>query len=81
MNTAVRFLKAFDLALGRLLALILGGLGGFLVYLSVNLWGDTATLIMCGIGVGLLLIAGIMLYRRVTLIGVIDTFTISSWWN
>lgn len=81
MATLRRFFRTFDLMLGRLIALVLGAIGGFLVYFSWHVWGDTATMITFGIGLGLLLIAALMLYYRVTLFGVLDFFAAGSWWN
>lgn len=81
MSTMRRFFETFDLAFGRLIALALGAVGGFLVYFSWHVWGDTTTLITFAVGVGLLLISSLMIYHRVTFFGVLDCFAVGSWWN
>ena len=80
MSTARRFFETFDLALGRLLALVFGVIGGFLVYAAWHIWGDAPTTIMFCIGLGLLLVAGLMLYYRVTFFGLLEFFA-PTWWS
>lgn len=80
MSTARRLIETFNLALGRIIALLIGAFGGFLVYVAINIWGDTATTVMLIIGLGLLLIAGAMLYFRMTILGFLELFT-PSWWS
>ncbi|NBD29005.1 MAG: hypothetical protein GVY31_03070 [Alphaproteobacteria bacterium] len=81
MPSNSRFFETFDLALGRLIALLLGAIGGFLVYFALHVWGDTATLVTFGIGLVLLFIAGIMLYYRVPVSRVLEFFGVGSWWG
>lgn len=81
MSSARRFFQMFNLALGRLIALLLCVIGGYLVYVALNIWGDGPTWIMFGIGLALLLIAAAMLYWRITFFGILEFFSIGSWWN
>ncbi len=81
MTRLRHFVEIFDLALGRLIALFLGAIGGLLIYFSWHTWGDTATLVPFGLGLGLLTITGIMLYCRMTFLGLLGYFAASSLWN
>lgn len=81
MNTLRRFLRTFDLLIGQLIALFIGVVGGSLVYVSIGGWGETVGLVFLAIGVALLLLAGIMIYRRATLFSVLDVFIVPFWWN
>lgn len=80
MSTARRFFETFNLALGRLIALLIGAIGAFLVYVAIHLWGDTATTVMFFIGLAMICVAAAMLYFRMTILGFLEFFT-PSWWS
>ncbi len=70
------FLETFNLALGMLIALILGAIGGLLLYLAFSLGG----MFWVGvIGAVLVLMALAMLYFRVTILRILEMFSYSSW--
>ena len=71
------FLQTFDLALGMAVALILGAIGGFLIYVAWHLWDGVVW--MAVIGAVLVLIAVLMLVFRVTFLRILDTLTFSTW--
>ncbi|MEO0945450.1 MAG: hypothetical protein AAFY06_11500 [Pseudomonadota bacterium] len=80
MSTARRFFETFNLALGRIIALLIGAVGGLLVYFAIQIWGDSITTVMLCIGLALLAIAAAMLYFRMTFLGFMEFFT-PSWWS
>ena len=71
------FLQTFDLALGMAVALILGAIGGFLIYVAWHLWDGVVW--MAVIGAVLVLIAVLMVVFRVTFLRILDTLTFSTW--
>ena len=71
------FLQTFDLALGILVALILGAIGGFLIYVAWHLWEGVFW--MAVIGAVLVLIAVLMVVFRVTFLRILDTLTFFTW--
>jgi len=72
------FLETFNLALGVLVALFFGAIGGLLVYLAVSV-GD---MVWVGvIGAALVLIALAMLYFRVTILRIFEFFAYATPWN
>ena len=72
------FFETFNFALGMLIALILGALGGFLLYLAFSLGG----MFWVGvIGAVLVLIALAMLYFRVTILNILAFFHYANPWN
>lgn len=73
-----RFFETFNLALGMLVALLIGGVGAFLLYIAVSL-GDMVW--VGAIGLGLVLLAAVMLYRRVTILGILEVFSSGASWN
>ncbi|MEM7719544.1 MAG: hypothetical protein AAF222_10085 [Pseudomonadota bacterium] len=66
------FFETFNLALGRLIAILLGAMGAFLLYLALLL-GDMVW--VGAIGAGLVLIAAAMLYWRMTLLHILEFFS------
>ena len=75
--TLKSFLQTFDLALGMAVALILGAIGGFLIYVAWHLWEGVVW--MAVIGAVLILIAVLMVVFRVTFLRILDTLTFSTW--
>ncbi len=71
------FFQTFDLALGILVALILGAIGGFLIYVAWHLWEGVFWMAIIG-GV-LVLIALLMLIFRVSFLRILDFFTFTTW--
>ena len=71
------FLQTFDLVLGMAVALILGAIGGFLIYVAWHLWEGVVW--MAVIGAVLILIAVLMVVFRVTFLRILDTLTFSTW--
>ena len=72
------FLETFNLALGMLIALILGAIGAFLLYLAFSL-GDMFWVGV--IGAVLVLIALAMLFFRVTILNILAFFHYANPWN
>ena len=70
-------LQTFNLALGILVALILGAIGGFLIYVAWHLWEGVFW--MAVIGAVLVLIALVMLIWRVTFLRILEFFSFSTW--
>jgi hypothetical protein len=75
--TLKTFLQTFDLVLGMAVALILGAVGGALIYVAWHLWEGVFW--MAVIGTVLVLIALLMLVRRVRFLRILDFFTFSTW--
>ena len=71
------FLQTFDLVLGMAVALVLGAIGGFLIYVAWHLWEGVVW--MAVIGAVLILIAVLMVVFRVTFLRILDTLTFSTW--
>ena len=71
------FLQTFDLVLGMAVALILGAIGGLLIYVAWHLWEGVVW--MAVIGAVLVLIAVLMVVFRVTFLRILDTLTFSTW--
>ena len=71
------FLQTFDLVLGMAVALILGAIGGFLIYVAWHLWDGVFW--MAVIGAVLILIAVLMVVFRVSFLRILDTLTFSTW--
>lgn len=78
MTKARQFFETFNLALGRLIALLIGAIGVFLLYVAFSLGG---TFWLGAIGLGFVLIAAAMLYWRVTILGILDFFASGASWN
>lgn len=78
MTKIRRFFETFNLALGMLIALLLGAVGALLLYLAVSL-GDMFW--VGAIGLGLVLIAVAMLYWRVTILRILEFFAYANPWN
>lgn len=72
MTKAQRFFETFNLAFGRLVAVIIGAAGALLVYIAVEAWGSSGALIPGGIGLALLCLAAAMLYWRATFLGILE---------
>lgn len=73
-----RFFETFNLALGMFVALLIGAVGALLLYVAVSL-GDMFWI--GAIGAFLLLGAAAMLYRRVTILGILDIFARTDSWD
>lgn len=71
------FFRTFDLALGILVALILGGIGAFLIYVAWHLW--EGVIWMAVIGGVFVLVALLMLIYRVTFLRFLNFFTFTTW--
>ena len=71
------FLQTFDLVLGMAVALILGAIGGLLIYVAWHLWEGVVW--MAVIGAVLILIAVLTVVFRVTFLRILDTLTFSPW--
>ena len=72
------FFQTFNLALGMLVALIIGAIGAGLLYLAISL-GDMVW--VGAIGAFFLLGAAAMLYMRVTFLGILDIFARGGSWD
>ena len=70
------FLQTFNLALGLAVALLIGAIGAGLLYLAFAI-GDMVW--VGAIGAVLLLGGAAMIYRRVTILNIIDFFSGGSW--
>ncbi|MEL7149630.1 MAG: hypothetical protein AAGK71_02790 [Pseudomonadota bacterium] len=78
MSKLRTFFETFNLALGMLLALLIGAVGALLLYLAFSL----SDMVWVGvIGLVLVVVAAVMLYRRVTILHVLDFFASGSSWN
>ena len=78
MSYIRRFFETFNLALGMLIALLIGAVGAFLLYIAVSL----GNMFWVGaIGVFFLLGAAAMLYLRVTILGILDVFARGGSWD
>jgi len=78
MSKLRTFFETFNLALGMLLALVIGAVGALLLYLAFSL----SDMVWVGaIGLVLVLVAVLMIYRRVTILHVLDFFASGSSWN
>ncbi len=78
MSYVRRFFETFNLALGMLVALLIGAVGALLLYIAVSL-GDMFW--VGAIGVFFILGAAAMLYLRVTILGILDIFTRGGSWD
>lgn len=74
MTKARRFFEAFDLALGRFIALMFGVAGTLALFIALEARDVQDALLPIGIGLGLLLVAAAMLYRRVTFLNTVQFF-------
>lgn len=72
MAKKLSFLETFDLAIGRIIALIVGGAGALVFSIAFDARDFNDALFPMGIGSGLLLIAAAMFYWRITLINVFE---------
>lgn len=80
MTKTQRFFETFDLALGRLIAGLLGAAGAFLLYVAWHIWGGPPTVVVIGIGGALVPLSAAMLYCRVTLLRLIAFFAPGFFW-
>ena len=71
------FFETFNLALGILVALILGAIGAFLLYVAWSLWDGVFWIGV--IGGGLVFLSLLMLIWRVTFLRILELFSYSSW--
>ena len=78
MSYIRRFFETFNLALGMLIALLIGAVGAFLLYIAVSL-GDMFWVGV--IGAVLVLIALAMLYFRVTILNILAFFHYANPWS
>ena len=75
MTKARQFFETFNLALGRLVALIVGAVGVLALYISWEAWGSSGAMVAAAIGIGLIVLATAMLYWRVTILGIVEFFS------
>ncbi|MEL6920139.1 MAG: hypothetical protein AAFO77_03825 [Pseudomonadota bacterium] len=66
------FLETFDLAIGRLIALMLGGAGALALLIAFEARDSGDVVLPIGIGVVLLLVAAAMLYWRITFLSIFE---------
>ena len=77
--TLESFFQTFDVALGMLVALVIGAGGGFLLYVALRVWDG---MFWPGvIGLVLVLIAAAMLYWRVTILRIVEFFASGTSWS
>ncbi len=75
--TVKSFLQTFNLALGLLVALVIGAFGALLLYAAWVLQDGTFWL---GVFGGcLVLLSAVMMYRRVTILGVLEALPWTTW--
>ena len=81
MSKAKYVFETFDLAIGRGIALLIGGAGGLSLYIGYILREAHNVFWPVVIGLVLLLIAAALLYWRVTLLKIIEVFASGISWN
>ena len=77
--TVKSFLETFNLALGILVALVIGAVGAFLLYVAWHLWDGVWW--MAVIGGGCVVVALLMLICRVTFLRIIEIISYANPWN
>lgn len=72
MTRARRYFEVFNLAMGRLIALLLVGAGALAFIIAFEATTLRSALLPTGIGLGLWLVAAAMLYWRFTFLHIVE---------